>query len=173
MLLPATDMGLIATHLSAHDGLIAKIKMHEKKVENKELKYILNKKLDVLRSHVRLMMDMLDPSKSDFAEVPSFDELPSGNQSIGKFQNGNQLDKHIAVETKKAAESMALDNLIFALKMKDPKVKHAHVQFALQEIEIVKDVTEILKEMGAEITPLGTEEEQQKILKHFEHILKE
>lgn len=173
MLLPATDMGLIAEHLSAHDGLIAKIKMHEKKVESDELKYILNKKLDVLRSHVRLMMGMLDPAKSDFEEFPTLDELPSGNQSVGKVKNGSQLDKHIALETKKAAESMALDNLVSALKMKDPKVKHAHVQFALQEIEIVKDVTEILKEMGAEITPLGTEEEQQKILKHFEHILKE
>ncbi|MDT0163561.1 hypothetical protein [Bacillus sp. AG4(2022)] len=173
MLVPATDMGLIATHLSAHDGLIAKIKMHEKKVESEELKYVLNKKLDLLRSHVRLMMEMLDPAKSDFQEVPSLDELPSGNQPVGKVQNASQLDKHIALETKKAAESMALDNFISALKMQDPKVKHAHVQFALQEIEIIKDVTEILKEVGAEITPLGTEEEQQKIMRHFEHILNE
>jgi hypothetical protein len=173
MLLPASDIGLITSHLSAHDGLIMKLKMEEQMVESRQLKYILNKKLDLLRNHVRLMLEMVDPNINDFPNVPSLADLPTGDQPVGLAGNSSQMDKHIALETKTAAESMAMDNFISALKMKDPKVKHAHVQFALQDIDILKQVTEILKEMGGETIPLGTAEEQLKVIRHFEHTLNE
>lgn len=173
MLLPSADIGLITNHLLAHDGLIRKIKMHITKVESSALKNVLNKKLSVLRNHVKLMLEMLNPDKSDFTDVPDLSELPPGSKAFQKIENASELDKHIALETKTAAESMALDNFFSALKMKDPKVKAAHEKFALQEVELLKEITEILKEMDAEIIPVSSVKEQQKVMKHFEHILSE
>ncbi|WP_214898612.1 hypothetical protein [Mesobacillus foraminis] len=83
------------------------------------------------------------------------------------------MDRHIAKEAMAGAQSMAMDNFMSALKMKDPRVKEAHVKFALQEIEMTNELKELLKEMNADIIPLGSAEEQYKIVRHFEHFLEE
>ncbi|MDQ0413325.1 hypothetical protein J2S25_001528 [Mesobacillus stamsii] len=46
---------------------------------------ILKNKLDLLRSLMRLMMNMRSPCE----EVPTLDELPFENQFVGKVKNGS------------------------------------------------------------------------------------
>ena len=172
MLLPASDLGLITSHLSAHDGTMMKIKLYAKQTDNSKLQKLLNTQLGTMRSHVRIMMEMIDPEKSDFSSVPSLEELPKDQVDEGSKGSVN-MDKHIALELKTMTESMAKDNFFSALKMKDTNVKKAHVDMALQQVDMLKDITEFLKEKEADSTPLGTSDEQKKVLNHFSHIMEE
>lgn len=74
MFLSASDLGLIASHLSAHDGMIMKVKLIAREAKNEKLIKLLNTKVGILRSHMRIMMDMLDPQKSDFEKLSDFNE---------------------------------------------------------------------------------------------------
>ncbi|MEA3320934.1 MAG: hypothetical protein U9Q88_13080 [Bacillota bacterium] len=89
MLLPASDLWLIATHLPTRYGMIMKVKLMEREAKEEKLLELLNTKVGILRSHVRIMMDMLDPDKSDSEKLPE-DHLETTCR-------GSQLmDKHIA-----------------------------------------------------------------------------
>ncbi|MBT2690863.1 hypothetical protein J7I93_22245 [Bacillus sp. ISL-47] len=174
MLLPASDMGIITTHLSSHDGMIFKFKSHLKQVKNKQLRKILILQLGVLRSHTRIMLEMMNPDKSEFPELPALDHLPK-EEDIQEIENENNpmSEVHIALEGKASGESMAQNNFFSALKMKDPKVKQIHVEMALQQVKIVEEITKFLKEQNADIIPLSNAEEQNKVIKHFQHIMGE
>ena len=172
MLLPASDLGLITTHLPAHDGMIMKVKLMAKEAKDEKLLELLNKKVGLMRSHVRIMMDMLDPDQSDYEKLPDFDEVPQ-DQLETTTRGTEKMDRHIAMEIKASTEAMAKDNFVSALKMKDPKVKQTHVDMALQQVELLNMITEYLKENKADITPLGTAEEQKKVVNHFSHMMEE
>ncbi|MFT9597461.1 hypothetical protein [Mesobacillus sp.] len=113
MLLPASDLGLITTHLPAHDGMIMKVKLLAKEAKDEKLIELLNKKVGIMRSHVRIMMDMLDPDKSDFEEMPGFDEIPQ-DQLETTTRGTQKMDRHIAMEIKASTEAMAKDNFVSA-----------------------------------------------------------
>lgn len=172
MLLPASDLGLITTHLPAHDGMIMKVKLMAREAKDEKLIELLNIKVGILRSHVRIMMDMLDPQKNDFEKLPDFNELPQGQLETAS-RGSQQMDKHIAMEIKASTEAMAKDNFVSALKMKDPQVKQIHIEMALQQVKLLNMVTEFLKEIEADVTPMGTPDEQKKVLNHFSHIMEE
>ncbi|UQX57149.1 hypothetical protein M5V91_28825 (plasmid) [Cytobacillus pseudoceanisediminis] len=120
------------------------------------------------------MLEIMDPDKSEFPELPKLDHLPKVEtiQEIENESNPN-AEKHIALEGKASAESMAQNNFVSALKMKDPKVKQIHIEMALQQVKIIEEITEFLKGQNAEIVPLGTAVEQNKVIKYFQHIIKE
>lgn len=172
MLLPASDLGLITSHLPAHDGMLMKVKLLAKEAKDEKLINLLNLKAGIIRSHVRIMMDMLDPDKSGFEKIPDFDELPQ-NQFETTTRGSKKMDRHIAMEIKTSAEAMAKDNFVSALKMKDLKVKEAHIEMALQQVTLLEMITEFLKENEADVTPLGTVDEQKKVVNHFSHIMEE
>lgn len=172
MLLPASDLGLIATHLPAHDGMIMKVKLLAKETKDEKLLELLNKKVGILRSHVRIMMDMIDPDKSEFKKLPDLNELPQGQLETAS-RGSQQMDKHIAMEIKASTEAMAKDNFVSALKMKDLQVKQTHIEMALQQVTMLKMVTELLKENGADVTPLVAPDEQKKVANHFSHMMEE
>lgn len=174
MLLPATDAGLLTSHLESHDGLIKNVKMHLKEVKNPVLHQILSLKLKTMRSHVTIMMEMIDPEKNDFSAVPPLEELENDLKKEKKeFKTENEMEIHMALETKTSTESMAMDNFISALKMQNPQVKNAHVEMALQQMQILKSITKFLEENDAKITPFSSVEDQQKVLEHFKHMAKE
>lgn len=174
MLLPATDMGLIASHLSAHDGMIVKFKTYLKLVEDPALQKLITKQNSILRSHVSIMMEIMDPDKSEFSELPAMSNLQQeAGSTEQKGDRTPKLEKHVALETKVSAEAMAKDNFLSALKMKDPQVKKTHFEMALQQVDFLKEITAYLKEQNAEQTPLGTAEEQKKIMKYFQHVVEE
>ncbi|GAM11956.1 hypothetical protein [Mesobacillus selenatarsenatis] len=172
MLLPASDLGLITSHLPAHDGMIMKVKLFAKEAKDEKLLELLNRKVGIMRCHVRIMMDMLDSDKSEFEKLPDFDELPQ-SQLETTTRGTQKMDKHIAMEIKASTEAMAKDNFVSALKMKDPKVKQIHIEMALQQVQLLKMVTEYLQENEADVTPLGTAEEQKKVVNHFSHMMEE
>ncbi|AQQ54613.1 hypothetical protein [Planococcus lenghuensis] len=174
MLLPAADLGLISSHLSSHDGIIRKTKMQLKKVENPVLKQLFDAQLEALRNHVAVMLEMIDPDKEDFAEVPSVDKLSGDSKAKKKdAETGRKLEIHLALEAKATAQQMAVDNMFSAMKMKEPKVKQAHLDMAHQQVELAKGITAFLKENNAEVTPVSSAEEQKKVLDHFKHMKKE
>lgn len=174
MLLPATDTGLITSHLESHDGLIEKVKMHLKEVENPILHHLLSLKLETMKSHVEVMLEMINPDKNDFSEVPPLDEL-SSNENHGKkeVKKANEMEIHLALEAKTTTQSMAMNNFISAIKMQNPKVKMTHVEMALQQMHLLMEVTKFLKENEAEVTPYSNPDEQQKVLEHFKHLMNE
>lgn len=174
MLLPATDLGLINSHLSSHDGIIQKTKMQLKEVENPVLKQLLNTKLEALHNHVAVMLEVIDPEKEDFSEVPSVDKL-SGDSDMKKkeVKTGRKLEIHLALEAKTTAEQMAVDNMFSAVKMKEPKVKQAHLDMALQQTELLKGITKFLEENDAQVAPVSSVEEQNKVLEHYKHMKNE
>lgn len=171
MLLPSTDTGLITSHLESHDGLIKKVKMHLKEVENPVLHHLLNVKLKTMQSHVSVMLEMINPDKNDFSEVPPLEDLSSSEEKKKKV--ANEMEIHLALEAKTTTQSMAMDNFISALKMKNPEVKMTHVEMALQQLQLLIEVTKFLKENEAEVTPFSSPEEQQKVLEHFKHMRNE
>lgn len=174
MLLPAADIGIITSHLASHDGMIFKFKTHLKQVKNEQLSKILIKQLGVLRSHTRIMLEMMNPDKSEFPDLPTLKNLPKEEAIQGIENESNPMtEKHIALEAKASGESMAQNNFVSALKMKDPKVKQIHIEMALQQVQLVEEITQFLKELNAELVPLGTAEEQNKVIKHFQHVKKE
>ncbi|ANU20651.1 hypothetical protein BBI15_10710 [Planococcus plakortidis] len=174
MLLPSTDTGLLTSHLEAHDGLISTVKMHLKEVENPFLHHLLSVKLKTMQSHVSVMLEMIDPDKNDFSEVPPLEELSNSTSSEEKKQKAaTEMEIHLALQAKATTQSMAMDNFISALKMKNPEVKTAHVEMALQQMQLLKEVTTFLKENEAEVTPFSNPDEQRKVLEHFRHMRRE
>lgn len=70
------------------------------------------------------------------------------------------MEIHSALQAKATTQSIGMDNFISALKIKNPKVKTAHVEMALQQIQLLKEVTTFLKEKEAEVTPFSNPDEQ-------------
>lgn len=83
------------------------------------------------------------------------------------FETENKKELHLALEVKTTTQSMAINNFISALKMKNPDVEMAHVEMALQQFQLLMGVTEFIEENGAGVTPFSNAEEQHKVLEHF------
>ncbi|AQQ55301.1 hypothetical protein [Planococcus lenghuensis] len=172
MLLPATDLGLINSHLSSHDGLIKKVEKQLEQVEHPVLTELLKGKLELLHNHVKVMMEIIDPNKTDYTEVPPVKVL---NESLKEkdLKTKSDLEIHLALEVKTSTQSMSIDNFFSALKMKTPKVKQTHIEMALQQVKLTNSLIEFLKENKAEVMPFSSQEEQQKVLDHFAHMRNE
>lgn len=59
--LPATDLGLMAEHLTAHKGIINKLEVYHEKVTNSKLKEIIALQTDMMRVHVKVMLALINP----------------------------------------------------------------------------------------------------------------
>lgn len=57
---------------------------------------------------------------------------------------------------------MSNENFTSALKMKDHNVRNAHVEMALQQLDILKMYSEFINKMGWVLTPKVTTETQVK-----------
>jgi len=59
------------------------------------------------------------------------------------------------------------------LEMINPEVEATHVEMALQQMQLLKEVSKFLKENEAEVTPFNIPDEQQKVLEHYKHMWNE
>jgi len=169
MRLPATDLGIMAEHLATHEGMINKFKIYYMTVRNPVLKNLLYRHIHILREHVRVMLEFIDPSKAGQVHLPSLKDihLKFGNEQI------SEQEKDITLEARATAKLMSSNNFMSALMMKDVNVKHAHIEMALQEERFQSLYNQIIKHIDGEFTPKVSEKMQLLTLHKYYHILSE
>src|SRR5699024_10205933 len=134
--LPAIDLGLMAEHLAAHEGIINKLVFYQTKVTNAILKEVIELHASVMREHVRVMLSLINPYQNDYVDLAPLSEHMRHYNLIAKEQRTNGMDKWIALEGHTTAQSMSNENYVSALMMKNQHVRTIHVQMALQQLEI-------------------------------------
>lgn len=169
MNLPAVDLGIMAEHLSTHEGVINKLKMYYSSVQNPMLKNILELNIHTLRNHVKTMLALIDPDQTHKVHLPEmkhFDfHMNAGNLS--------ESEKNIAFEARSTAKLMGSDNFTSALMMKDPNVKNIHVQMAYQDVSMQMIYDHLIKHTHEEFIPTVSKEMQRMTLQHFKHVQNE
>lgn len=172
MTLPATDLGLMAEHLSTHEGMLNKLKYYHNKVTNAELKEVIGLQINGMRAHVRVMLMLINPYQDEYVEVPPLEANTRNQYHREKTWGQNTLDnKSIALEARASAKCMANENFVSALMMKNSNAKHAHIEMALQQATLQEMYGEFIKKMGWAFVPHVSEEDQINTYQHFQHIL--
>jgi hypothetical protein len=169
MHIPAVDLGIMAEHLATHEGMINKIKLYYPTVKNHALQHALSTHLQALRSHVQAMLNLVDPSTHHAIHLHQMPDVtnPLGHEPLWEHE------KDIAQELKATAKLVEGNNFASALMMKNPHVKHAHIEMALQEAELQTMYHKILKTFSSEFVPMASEEMQLATLKQYYHVLHE
>ncbi|KAB8139207.1 hypothetical protein F9U64_01655 [Gracilibacillus oryzae] len=170
--LPAIDLGIMAEHLSAHEGIINKLNVYHEKATNIELKEIIAFQGNMMRIHVKVMLALINPHYNDYVEVPDL-SVYSGN---GYYQRDNKHwvdydNKWIALEAHSTAKLMSNENYISAIMMKDKNARNAHVEMALQQLEAQKRYSEFINRMGWTFVPHVSVQDQVNTYQHFQHML--
>lgn len=169
MRLPSVDLGLMAEHLATHEGMISKLKMYYGYVGNAVLKTVIGVHIEVLKRHVRIMLELIDPYQMGPIQLNRM-----GDIHLNNFVEAlSEHEKAISLEARATAKSMAADNFTSALLMKDMQVKFIHIEMALQEVKLQSLYNEIIQQINADFTPKATEQMQLQTLEKYKHVLKE
>jgi hypothetical protein len=166
MSLPAVDIGIMAEHLSSHEGVINKLKMYYGSVNNPVLRKLLNLNINTLRNHVVVMLALIDPERNKEVHLPDMESYHL-HISEGKL---TKLDKDIALEARAAAKLMGSNNFNSALMMKDINVKNIHLQMSYQDITMQMLYDNFLKGMNGEFVPKVSKEMQRLTLQKYLHV---
>lgn len=171
--LPAIDLGLMAEHLSAHEGVINKLAAYQSSVTNMELRNILNLQENVMRSHAWVMLAFINPNYHNDVEVPPLTSFRIEHEHTSdKLENGNGgNNKWIALEAHDTAKNMSTENYNSAMKMQNMNVKNAHIEMALQQNQIKEKYASFIKKMGWAFAPNAANRAQTNTFLHFEHLL--
>ncbi|ASK61306.1 hypothetical protein CFK37_03490 [Virgibacillus phasianinus] len=170
--LPATDLGIMAEHLSAHEGVINKLEVYQANVSNTVLKEILVLQTTMMRAHVRIMLAFINPYNSGYIEVPELNDLLNANSHKGmEDKETNDNTKWIALEAHTTAKCLSNENYVSALMMKDKNVRNAHVEMALQQLTVQEKYTAFIKNMGWAFVPHVSVEDQVNTYQHFQYML--
>lgn len=173
MSLPAIDLGLMAEHLTAHEGIINKLELYQTKVTIVSLKKIIVSQTNMMRDHVRVMLALINPNqKNEYVELSPINKyLGFYHMQTAEGQNNSPRDKWIALDGHTTAKNMSNNNYGSALMMQDPYVRNIHVQMALQQFEMLYIYGEIIARMGWMFTPHASTHEQFNTFQHYEYIL--
>ena len=170
MIIPAIDLGLMADHLSVHEGVIAKLKFYRTKVHHLELKSIIEEQLSMMRQHIRVMLTLIYPHQN---ENPYTSNDRGDRDKNENDEDGVLKDKHIALEAHATANFMAQNNFISAIMMKDSNVKHVHFNMAWQQVYISGKYEHFIRNMGWSKPPMASAQEQFRTFQLNQHLLKE
>lgn len=170
--LPAVDLGLMADHLIAHEGVINKLELYQTKVTNATLKEIIVSHTSVMRDHVRVMLALINPYLNEHLELTPINEyFRNFYMRIEKEENNNFQDKWISLDGHTTAKNMSNNNYVSALMMQDPYVRNMHVNMAIQQYEMLEIYSQFITRMGWTYTPHASIQEQFNTFQHYEHIL--
>ncbi|MFS0752807.1 hypothetical protein [Oceanobacillus sp. 1P07AA] len=167
--LPAIDLGLMAEHLSAHEGVINKLAHYQSIVTNLELRNILSLQENVMHSHVWVMLAFINPNYHIEVKVPPLSAYRE--EHIFERPGNGDVNKWIALEANNTAKNMSVENYNSAMMMQDMNVKNAHIEMALQQNQIKEKYAEFIKKMGWDFAPKATTSSQVNTFLHFEHLL--
>jgi hypothetical protein len=169
MNLPAADLGIMAEHLPAHEGAINKLKIFKEIVESQELKKIIQLNIQMLREHVRAMLELIDPRRKGEVELAEMPDIQINTEMLKL----SEQEKDIVLETRAASKLMGSNNFNSALMMKDMNVKNIHIQMSYQDIRMQMLYDMVVEHVDGDFTPRVTEEMQAKTHEKYKHILKE
>ncbi|UFT98726.1 hypothetical protein KO561_16230 [Radiobacillus kanasensis] len=167
MTLPAIDLGLMTEHLSAHKGLIHKLKMYEGKVFHPTLRYLLELNREMLKSHTEAMMAFIHPYYNGEVVIPPLPYLQLEEIHKSKETPYHDHDKSITMESKSSSKMMANENFMSASLMKDPNVRRAHLEMAHQQATLQQLYREFSDAMGWSAVSHTTIENQAEIYRHY------
>ncbi|MFC4321609.1 hypothetical protein [Litchfieldia salsa] len=141
------DVGLMANHIPAHKGIISRLELYSQSVSNGQLLTIFQKQIGMMKNHVQVMNQLLNPNQQLQVAVP-----PIPNNSTGYY---NQPKGNIGIEEKDmlfdahfTAVSMANENFMSASNMKAPLVKRAHIEMGLQQNDIANQFEMLAEQLG-------------------------
>jgi len=168
LILPAIDVQLMNEHLTTHEGVLYKLRMYYYHAKHPILKQIIQKQYMVMMDHVRVMLELLDPSRTKEVQLAPIqvDLLPSSLEVPIA-----QQDKPVAIEGRATAQNMANMNFISALMMKDPKVKAIHKEMSLQQASLQELYSKFLSMAFNEEPPMSSRNQHQDIIKRHKHLL--
>jgi hypothetical protein len=167
--LPTADLGIMAEHLATHEGMIKKLKIYYMTVRSSVLKSVIKTHIQVLRSHVRAMLTLINPNQKGPFHLHSTEKvhLQFANEPF------SEQEKDITLEARATAKLIASENFMSALMMKDHNVKHVHFEMALQEVRMQSLYNEIIHHINGDFTPMTTEKMQLLTLEKYYHVLNE
>jgi hypothetical protein len=169
MRLPAIDLGLMAEHLAAHEGVIYKLRIYHQNVQDKTLRKVLKSHIDMLQNHVAIMLMLIDPNRVEHVYLPEIKEIYL-NEPLG---NLSQSEKNIVLESRFTAKSMGTNNFNSATMMKNDNVKNIHLQMSYQDIEFQKMYNKLIVAADADFTPMASPEMQWMTLQKYQHVMNE
>lgn len=170
--LPSVDLGLMAEHLTAHEGVINKLNVYHEKVTNTDLKEIIALQANMMRVHVGVMLALINPYQKDYVEVPPLNTYISSFFPRRVSEHKVNFDnKWIALEAHTTAKCMSNENYFSALMMKDSNVRNAHVEMALQQLAVLAKYADFIKSMGWSFVPNASIEEQVNTYQHYKYML--
>ena len=79
-------------------------------------------------------------------------------------------EKHIALDARFTANSMAIENFTSAIAMKTPQAKKIHIEMALQNASIADQYDMLIQQAGWETQPGATFKEQAYTLQSFQRM---
>lgn len=166
---PAVDLGIMAEHLPTHEGVISKLKIFKEIVDNQEIKKLLQLNIQMLREHVRAMLELIDPDHNGEVKLAELPDMDLNTEML----NLSEQEKDIVLETRAASKLMGSDNFNSALMMKDMNVKNIHIQMAYQDVRMQVLYNMVVEHVNGDFTPRVTEAMQSKTYEKYKHILKE
>lgn len=171
MNITSIDLGLMSNHLSKHEALINKFQNYLSYAGKNVLGEILIQQIAVMQNHVVAMLKLIDPSyQSGTITLPAVQPI-SITTVVNHFKDPNF--KHIAIEARGTAQFMATDNMMSAMQMKTPAIKHTHINMALQQTQIAELYNQLITQMGWESPPNASMQDQLKTINQFQHIVRE
>ncbi|MGD6965885.1 hypothetical protein ACQCVP_05615 [Rossellomorea vietnamensis] len=167
MKLPAIDLGLMAEHLTAHEGVIFKLQTYYQNVQNPLLKRVLKSHIDTLQVHVAVMISLIDPNRIHKVQLPEISEILF-TETLGELQ---PWEKNIALEGSFTAKSMGTNNFNSAAMMKDENVKNIHLQMSYQDIHFQKMYNKLITASDGGFVPMASEDMQWMTVQKYQHLL--
>lgn len=167
-MIKTVDVGLMANHLSAHKSIIKRLELYTTRIQNTQILSILNQQIMMMKNHVQVMNQLLDPKQStvNLPPIPS----NSGTFSNQIASNYEMSEKDISIDAHFTASAMAKENFNSSENMKNKQVKKLHSAMALQQATIAEMYEDLMSQMGWINQPNASVTEQTSIIMHLNTI---
>jgi hypothetical protein len=171
LILPAIDVQLMNEHLTTHEGVLYKLRIYYHHVQHPTLKQIIHKQYMVMEDHVRVMLRLMDPNRTEWVYLAHIDLniVPDSPKSQDSYIHSQ--DKPIAIEASATAKSMANTNFMSSLMMKNPNVKSVHLEMAIQQAKLKDSYSKFIQNEWPEKPTMSSKETQLEIINEFVHLL--
>jgi tRNA(Glu) U13 pseudouridine synthase TruD len=165
MRIPAIDLGLMAEHLAAHEGVLYKLGIYHQNVQNKTFRNILKSHINTLRNHVAVMLMLIDPNRVEKVNLPDIQQI----EIDGPPETLKSWEKNMALESRFTANSMGTNNFNSAAMMKNENVKNIHLQMAYQDIQFQKMYNKLIA--SADFVPMALPDMQWMTVQKYQHLV--
>ncbi|UOR12046.1 hypothetical protein [Halobacillus amylolyticus] len=159
-MLNTVDVGLMANHLDAHKGIIKRLELYLNHAKNQQFIHTLEQQIGILKNHVKVMNQLLDPNNTSPVTLPS---IPQSTLNGGKQTSSVDIglvDRDMAFDAHFTANAMAKDNFVSSNDMKNQQVKQLHSGMAMQQSHIGNQYEMLAQQLGWLNPPQATNLEQ-------------